>query len=156
VPYAETTHVGATRPAATRPRSPWAWPLSPQPSIVRRFIAPERRWGPGHRGVDLAGHVGQPVHAVAAGTVSHVGVVAGRGTVSVLHPCGIRSTYEPVDPSVRVGQFVAQGATLGVLAAAGSHCVPAACLHLGALRGQSYLDPLLLLVGGRVRLLPMG
>ena len=152
---AEATQVRNTRPAATRPRSAWAWPLSPQPSVVRRFIAPESRWGAGHRGVDLAGQAGQPVHAVAAGSVSHVGVVAGRGTVSVLHPSGIRSTYEPVDPSVRVGQLVAQGTTLGVLAAAGSHCAPSACLHLGALRDQSYLDPLLLLVGGRVRLLPM-
>ena len=115
---AEATQVRNTRPAATRPRSAWAWPLSPQPSVVRRFIAPESRWGAGHRGVDLAGQAGQPVHAVAAGSVSHVGVVAGRGTVSVLHPSGIRSTYEPVDPSVRVGQLVAQGTTLGVLAAA--------------------------------------
>ena len=123
--------------------------------MVRPFVRPATRWGAGHRGVDLAGDVGQPVHAVAAGTVSHVGVVAGRGTVSVLHPSGIRSTYEPVDPSVRVGQVVPRGAALGVLATAGSHCTPATCLHLGALRGRSYLDPLLLLVGGRVRLLPM-
>jgi murein DD-endopeptidase MepM/ murein hydrolase activator NlpD len=123
--------------------------------VVRPFIRPPSRWGAGHRGVDLAGDVAQPVHAVAAGTVSHVGVVAGRGTVSVLHASGIRSTYEPVDPSVRVGQVVAQGAALGALATAGSHCAPAPCLHLGAVRGRTYLDPLLLLVGGRVRLLPL-
>lgn len=123
--------------------------------MVRPFIPPASRWGAGHRGVDLAGDVGQPVHAVAAGTVSHVGVIAGRGTVSVLHASGIRSTYEPVDPSVRIGQVVARGGALGILAAPGSHCAPAACLHLGAVRGRSYLDPLLLLVGGRVRLLPM-
>jgi murein DD-endopeptidase MepM/ murein hydrolase activator NlpD len=82
-------------------------------------------------------------------------VVAGRGTISVLHRSGIRSTYEPVDPSVRVGQVVARGAVLGTLATTGSHCAPAPCLHLGALRGDAYLDPLLLLLGGRVRLLPM-
>ena len=105
--------------------------------------------------MDLAGDAGQPVHAVAAGTVSHVGVVAGRGTISVLHPSGIRSTYEPVDPSARVGQVVGQGTLLGTLAITGSHCAPAPCLHLGALRGEDYLDPLLLLRGGRVRLLPV-
>lgn len=83
-------------------------------------------------------------------------MVAGRGTVSVLHPSGLRSTYEPVEASVQVGQAVAQGHPLGTLAAAGSHCAPSACLHLGALRGQEYLDPLVLLRGGRVRLLPLG
>jgi murein DD-endopeptidase MepM/ murein hydrolase activator NlpD len=105
--------------------------------------------------VDLAGRPGQLVSAVAAGTVTHVGVIAGRGTVSVLHPDGLRSTYEPLDSLVRVGEAVRSGQELGTLSAVSSHCLPVSCLHLGALRGRAYLDPLSLLGQRRVRLLPL-
>jgi murein DD-endopeptidase MepM/ murein hydrolase activator NlpD len=107
--------------------------------------------------VDLDGSSGQEVLAVEAGTVTHVGSIAGRGTVTVLHSSGIRSTYEPVDPAVTTGSSLARDAPLGGLQGGGSHCAPATCLHLGALRGEAYLDPLVFLLGGqRVRLLPLG
>jgi murein DD-endopeptidase MepM/ murein hydrolase activator NlpD len=133
----------------------WGWPLEPRPAVVRRFEPPATTWGRGHRGVDLAGAKGQQVLAVEPGTVSHVGVVAGRPTVSVVHGGGLRSTYEPVAASVAVGDSVAAGGTLGTLESVGSHCPTRACLHLGALRGRSYLDPLSLLSTPRIRLLPL-
>jgi murein DD-endopeptidase MepM/ murein hydrolase activator NlpD len=146
--------VGASESPALRGR--WAWPLRPQPAVVRPFLRPATKYGAGHRGVDLAGSSGQEVLAVEAGTVTHVGRIAGRGTVTVLHPSGIRSTYEPVDPTVSTGSPVARGAVLGRLAASGSHCAPGICLHLGAVRGDVYLDPMVFLTGGRrVRLLPL-
>ena len=37
----------------------------------------------------------------------------------------------------------------------GSHCFPAACLHWGWIRGETYLDPLRLVGGEPVRLLPL-
>ena len=152
---------GPTLPAARASDSPalrgrWTWPLRPQPAVVRPFLRPATRYGAGHRGLDLAGTSAQTVLAVEAGTVTHVGSIAGRGTVTVLHPSGIRSTYEPVSPTVSTGSPVARGAVLGGLGDGGSHCVPALCLHLGAVRGEVYLDPMVFLVGGqRVRLLPL-
>ena len=142
-----------------RPRSswrgPWVWPLAPRPAVLRRFVRPRSTYGAGHRGIDLAGSPGQEVRAVDAGTVTHVGRVAGRTTVTVLHPSGVRSTYEPVEPAVTVGEVVAQGSLLGGLAETSSHCRPT-CLHLGAVRDHAYLDPLVFLAGGRrVRLLPL-
>ena len=92
---------------------------------------------------------------MAAGTVSHSGVVAAKPSVTVLHDDGLRSTYEPVTASVRLGDRVQAGTVLGTLVAPGSHCPPDACLHLGALRGRVYLDPLTLLGVPRVRLLPL-
>jgi murein DD-endopeptidase MepM/ murein hydrolase activator NlpD len=129
--------------------------LVPRPAVLRLFAPPASAYGAGHRGVDLAAHEGQPVRAVAAGTVTHVGVLGGRGTVTVLHPSGVRSTYEPVEGSVTLGQVVAAGEIIGTLSAVGSHCAPDACLHLGAIHDGTYLDPLTLLTPGRVRLLPL-
>ncbi|WP_182526195.1 murein hydrolase activator EnvC family protein [Nocardioides dongkuii] len=131
------------------------WPLAPEPEVVAPFDPPADPWGPGHRGVDLLGSVGQRVRAALPGTVSFAGSLAGRGVLVVDHG-GTRTTYEPVTASVTVGTQVAAGAPLGVLQAARSHCAPRACLHWGWIEGAStYLDPLRLVGGGPVRLLPL-
>ena len=67
----------------------WTWPLDPRPEVVEAFDPPDDRYGSGHRGVDLAGRVGQPVLAVTDGRVSFVGMIAGRGVVvSITAPSG--------------------------------------------------------------------
>ncbi|MER7077770.1 M23 family peptidase, partial [Saccharopolyspora kobensis] len=40
---------------AKTPEGQFGWPLAPPPAVVRPFEAPEHAYGPGHRGVDLAG-----------------------------------------------------------------------------------------------------
>ncbi|MGH3932293.1 MAG: M23 family metallopeptidase [Pseudonocardiaceae bacterium] len=130
------------------------WPLPGSPAVVRAFQAPAHPYGPGHRGVDLAGASGTPVLAAGAGTVVFAGQVAGRGVVSVDHPGGVRTTYEPVSPTVTAGDLVARGQQIGTLTPGHLACSAVACLHWGARRGADYLDPLRLLGLGRVRLLP--
>lgn len=130
------------------------WPLGPTPEVVARFDPPTDPWGSGHRGVDLGGQVGQPVRAALAGRVSFAGLIAGRGVVVVSHGDS-RTTYEPVTAAVSIGDVVAAGDVLGRLEVVGSHCFPRACLHWGWLRGETYLDPLRLVGGGPVRLLPL-
>ena len=127
---------------------------APHP-VVRPFVAPASRFGPGHRGLDVAGPPGAPVRSVDSGTVSHVGVVAGTRTLTLVHPNGIRSTYEPVAGSVTAGQVVRRGDTIGALMLDGTHCPPNPCLHLGAVNGGTYVDPLSLLARTGVRLLPL-
>lgn len=136
------------------PRARWAWPLVPRPAVVAPFRPPSTAYGPGHRGIDLAASPGGTVRAVAAGRVSFAGVIGGKPTLAVMHADGIRSTYEPVVASVATGDVVTVGQPLGVVAVAGSHCTQT-CVHLGAVRGSTYLDPLLLLGSWRVRLLPL-
>jgi murein DD-endopeptidase MepM/ murein hydrolase activator NlpD len=132
----------------------WQWPLRPIPNqIVHDFAPPAEPWLPGHRGVDLAGHVGEPVRAAGSGVVSFAGSIAGIGVVSVASG-PLRTTYQPVRPTVHRGDQVASGDVIGRLTLPGSHCLPAACLHWGLLRGQDYLDPLALLGLEEVRLLP--
>ncbi|QKE86028.1 M23 family metallopeptidase [Arthrobacter sp. NEB 688] len=135
----------------------WRWPATPRPRVMRPFVRPASTYGPGHRGLDLGLDAGARVLAVEDGRVTHVGVVAGRGTVTLRHHDGLESTYEPVVAQVRTGQEVAVGEVIGRVAPSTSHCGGAACLHLGARRDRDYLDPLPLLGGdGHVRLLPLG
>lgn len=142
--------VAGTGPA----RFHWTWPLDPVPHVVRQFQAPTSPYGPGHRGVDLAGAVAQQVLAIGDGTVSFAGWVAGRGVVVVDHG-QVASTYQPVTPVVAAGAPVRAGQPIGFLQLVHSHCAPAACLHLGVRRGATYLDPLSLLGPRPVRLKPL-
>ena len=134
----------------------WTAPLAGAPDIGRPFEAPAHAYGPGHRGVDLVGAPGTPVLAAGDGVVAFAGMVAGRPVVSIDHANGLRTTYEPVDPSVGAGQAVARGSPIGILSAGHAGCPAAACLHWGLRRGETYLDPLALLRPPRIRLLPMG
>ena len=153
VPGGGRAEAGGPPAAATR----WTWPLQPVPAVARPFRAPASDWGAGHRGLDLTSGSGAEVLAVEGGVVSHVGVIAGRGTLSVRHTDGLVSTYEPLAAVVATGDPVVAGQVVGVLAPSesGSHCAPRACLHLGARRGTAYLDPWPLLVRGRLALLPL-
>jgi murein DD-endopeptidase MepM/ murein hydrolase activator NlpD len=141
-------------PATAKGTQRWGWPLSPAPVVLRPFTAPPRPWAAGHRGVDLAAGVGQAVHSAGAGVVTYAGLLAGRGVVSVTHGA-LRTTYEPVRATVRVGERVTLGQALGTLEARAGHCAPRPCLHWGLRRGDVYLDPLTLLRRGPSRLLPI-
>lgn len=138
----------------------WQWPLQPgAPAVTRGFDAPRPDWRRGHRGVDLAGDPGQPVYSAGRGTVVFAGALAGRPVVSVDHPGGLRTSYEPVQAVVRPGQAVDAGSPLGRLVAGHPGCPAVACLHWGAMWGPAqradYVDPLGLLAGTPVRLKPV-
>ncbi|QHA09921.1 peptidoglycan DD-metalloendopeptidase family protein [Streptomyces broussonetiae] len=147
-------------PRAPVPALARTWPVGVRPLVVRGWEPPATAYGPGHRGVDLAAPVGSAVRAVAPGRVSFAGRVAGRGAVSVeLTGTDLRTTYEPVTPSVTKGEAVRAGDVVGAVEATGSHC-PATCIHWGLLRGDTYLNPLdllppWLLERGPSRLLPV-
>lgn len=145
----------APQPAAAGTDPVGTWPLVPEPEVVAGFDPPAEEWGAGHRGVDLLGTAGQQVRSALAGTVSFTGTLAGRGVVTVDHGA-TRTTYEPVGATVPVGAVVAAGDPIGTLQAGGSHCAPRICLHWGWIEGtETYLDPLRLVGGGPVRLLPL-
>ena len=136
-----------------------SWPLRPAPAVTRGFDAPQPNWRPGHRGVDLGGGDGQTVYAAGEGVVVFAAVLAGRPLVSVQHPGGLRTSYEPVEAAVRPGQHVSAGTALGTLRAGHPGCPVSACLHGGALWGPAaradYVDPLGLLTGTPIVLKPI-
>lgn len=129
---------------------PWSWPLDDR-RVGERFAPPADRYGPGHHGVDLDGDVGDPVHAVAAGRVTFAGQVGGVPVITIDHGRE-RSTYQPVAAAVQVGDAVEGRQVIGTLLGEHSHCT-GACLHLGRLDGDDYLDPLDLLATSRFRLI---
>lgn len=137
--------VAAAWVAPTRTGGRWRSPVRPL-SVRRGYDPPARDWLPGHRGVDLAAHVGQEVRAAGAGRVTFAAGLAGRGVVVVDHGT-VRTTYQPVAASVRVGEQVRAGEVIGEIAAGAGHCGSGSCLHLGLRRAREYLDPMLLLRG---------
>lgn len=141
-------------PVAGPVPGPGVWPLHPRPEVVSAFDPPSSTYGAGHRGVDLAGEVGQVVRAAVPGRVTFAGVIAGVGVVVVGHGA-TRTTYQPVRASVAVGAEVTAGDEVGRLERFGSHCAPRSCLHWGLVEGGTYLDPLTLVGAGPVRLLPL-
>lgn len=131
----------------------WRAPAGPlEPSAG--FDPPPEPWLSGHRGVDLDAAAGREVVAAGSGTVVFADVLAGRGVVSIDHPGGLRTTYEPVAPAVKPGESVSAGQVIGLLEPGHGSCAGRSCLHLGLKRGPLYLDPMLLFGSGLVRLLP--
>ncbi|WP_228003267.1 M23 family metallopeptidase [Nocardia australiensis] len=148
-------------PVVAAPAGQFAWPLQPRPAVERLFDKPESDWLPGHRGVDLAGTAGQAVLAAGDGIVVFAGTVAGKPVVSIDHPGGLRTTYEPVEATISVGARVARGTRIGTLEPGHEGCTAAACLHWGARREgdrhsrREYVDPLGLVHSTPLRLKPV-
>ena len=149
----------ALAPSASAADGRLDWPLQPPPEVVRAFDAPRPNWQRGHRGVDLAGVDGQDVYAAADGFVVFAGSIADRPLVSVAHPGGLRTSYEPVTPLVRPGQRVAAGTPVGTLLPGHAGCPVAACLHWGAMWGRAanadYVNPVGLVASTPIRLKPL-
>jgi murein DD-endopeptidase MepM/ murein hydrolase activator NlpD len=150
----------AGAPAAHADDGRLDWPLRPRPAMLRAFDAPAPNWLRGHRGVDLVAAPDQAVYAAAAGTVVFAGQLADRPVVSISHPGGLRTSYEPVQARFRAGQLVAAGTVIGTLVAGHPGCGAAACLHWGAMWGPAanadYVDPVGLVATTPIRLKPLG
>lgn len=155
--FAVLSLLGAAPASATEGRLDW--PLLPRPAVARDFHAPSPNWQPGHRGVDLTATAGQQVHAAGSGTVVFAGELAGRSLVSIAHPGGLRTSYEPLRPVVRPGQAVRRGTVIGEVTPGHPGCAAPACLHWGAMWGPAaradYVDPLGLLASTPINLKPV-
>jgi murein DD-endopeptidase MepM/ murein hydrolase activator NlpD len=79
------------------------------------------------------------VFAPADGVVHFAGVIVDRPVVSIEHPGGLISSFEPVAPTVVVGESIRRGEVIGTLRV--GHCARA-CLHFGVRLHGEYLSPL--------------
>ncbi|WP_193509920.1 M23 family metallopeptidase [Cryobacterium sp. BB736] len=139
-------HAAGAQPAV------WSWPLAPPHPIARPFIAPPTPYSAGHRGIDITAVPGADVLAPAAGLVHFSGVVVDRPVLSIRHPGGLISSFEPVASPLKAGDAVSGGQPVGTLEA--GHCATA-CLHFGVRLHGEYVSPLNYLGGvSRAVLLP--
>jgi murein DD-endopeptidase MepM/ murein hydrolase activator NlpD len=116
----------------------WAWPVDAPHAISRPFIAPATPYSAGHRGIDIRAPIGV-VYAPTAGVVSFVGVVVDRPVVSIRHPGGLVTSYEPVESALAAGEPVRRGDVIGFVV--GGHCA-SPCLHFGVRLNGQYVSPL--------------
>lgn len=137
------------------PTAGWRPPVEGKVQVLTPFEQPAARWAAGHRGVDLALDPGQAIVAPAEGRVIFSGRVVDRQVLTLEHPDGRRSSFEPVTDALPVGSKVQAGQVLARLDPEIQHCKPSFCLHWGlrepsddprqARRGLAYTNPLLLL-----------
>ena len=101
-------------PATAAPALPMpaGWPLRGAPVVQRGFAPPALAWASGHRGIDLVAKPGEEILAAASGTVRFAGSIAGKTVVSIDHG-SVRTTYEPVVSTLRVGERVELGQVIG-------------------------------------------
>jgi len=101
--------------------------------VIDPFRPPSTPYGPGNRGLEYATVPGMLVRAAADGEVVFAGPVGGSLHVTVLHADGIRTSYSFLAAvRVRRGDRVLRGDVVGVAAS---------ILHVGARRGERYIDP---------------
>lgn len=117
----------------------WTWPVGPAHAIVRPFIAPLTPYAAGHRGIDIAAATDTAVVAPADGVVHFSGFVVDRPVLSIRHPDGLISSFEPIESALAEGVPVRRGDAIGTVRA--GHCAET-CLHLGVRRYGEYLSPL--------------
>lgn len=135
----------------------WDWPLPAPQTLLRRYIGPATPYSAGHRGIDIETHGTEEtllaaVTAPASGTVHFAGFVVDRPVLSIRHPGGVISSFEPVTTTLVIGDAVRAGQQIGTLEV--GHC-SAPCLHFGVRIDGGYVSPLLFLGGvPRAVLLP--
>ncbi|AEX46717.1 putative secreted protein [Corynebacterium diphtheriae INCA 402] len=147
------------QPASTTPINPltstYINPATGDPSIarvIRPFDKPQHNWLKGHRGVDLDIPINGAVRAANSGIIAFAGKVAGKPVISIDHPDGLRTTYQPVTTALNTGDLVERGEIIGVLAPSVDG-FPG--LHWGVLQGKdNYLNPLSLLEPLHIQLKP--
>lgn len=122
-------------------------PISEKLYVEKPFNKPAKNWLPGHRGVDLRISPGSYIYAPSAGTIHFSGSVAGKATVSIQHPDGVRTTYQIVEGLYPAGTVVEKGEAFAI--------AQESVLHWGAIYQGEYINPLSLLGKEKIRLKPI-
>lgn len=134
--------------------------------ILRPYEPPHYRWMPGHRGVDIDATNTRIITAPSEGIILWIGIIAGIPSLSIDHgphklvPRGehLRTTYSPVESSLRTGDSVYQGQSIGTVLSGHPGCPRLYCLHWGAKYGSGhqthYINPLRLIYDHHIVLLP--
>lgn len=123
----------------------WSWPTAKPGPIVKPFMAPKTEYSQGHRGIDLNTKISAGVFSPEDGYVIYSQVLGSRSLVSIEHPNGFRSEFEPVCSSFKKGDSVKRGELVGVVCTPATnyvwHCELPPCLHFSLRSELGYLSP---------------
>lgn len=136
---AHATNAGPAPVESSHPD--WDWPVDGPRQIETAYSAPAHDFAAGHRGVDVGPGSGI-VRAPDDGVVAFRGTVVDRPLLTIEHPGGYVSTFEPLLSELDPGDTVSRGDPLGTVGR-GGHASPGT-LHLGVRLDGVYLNPLLL------------
>jgi murein DD-endopeptidase MepM/ murein hydrolase activator NlpD len=137
----------------------WQLPFAAPHRLVRPYLQPTSDYSAGHRGIDLEAHVGETVYAPADGVVRFVGNIVNRAVISLNHQADLLSEFEPVCSSLKAGERIKKGDSIGVLCTPDAsyvpHCEHVSCLHFSIRAAGKYFSPQKLIGGlNPSRLLP--
>ena len=120
-----------TRPTVPSSVLKFVSPLSPIGKVLTEFSSISMRDGETHSGLDLAATIAAPVYAVVDGTVAFSGLQGNFGNLVVInHAKGYQTRYAQLSKStVKVGQQVKAGETIGAVGQTGSPSAKEPHLH---------------------------
>lgn len=133
-------------PAFAGEASHWQSPVGSPYTVERHFKKPPKKWNAGHRGVDFTATPTTEVVAPEAGTITFSGKVVDRVVLTITHPDGKKSSFEPVTDPLPSGTQVAKGQPIAKIDSSKHHCPGATlCIHWGVRENDEYINPLLLI-----------
>ncbi len=123
-PTAEVVAVGTKAKPKTAPTGVLMRPY--YGTVTARFGSRGSRWAASHTGIDYAGRTGDPIKAADGGTVTFAGWNGSYGKmVKISHGNGLETWYGHMNSiSVRSGQQVAKGSTIGTVGNTGNSTGP--------------------------------
>lgn len=139
VPVKVSPVATSPQPVASGPVGVWAWPANGD--IIQNF---SDTYG-GNKGIDIAGKLGTPIHAAAAGKVVYCGTgLRGYGLLIIIkHNAQYLSAYAHNSRAlVKEGQMVKQNQTIANM---GSSDATRVMLHFEIRKSGRPVDPLKLL-----------
>lgn len=144
------TQAATVEPLQAQNRRIVAYSPPSEGPVLDPFRPPAHVGGAGNRGIEYHASFGV-ARSAAAGVVVFSGLVAGRQVMSVVHADGVRTTYTGLmERFLEAGAPVAQGQGLGW---------SEDFLHFGAIKGEHYLDPQVLIdrsqPGNAAKLVPV-
>lgn len=132
--------------SGAKAESSWQAPLDAPLSLINPYRQPNSDFSAGHRGVDYAVRLGQPIYAPTDAKIHFSGFVVNRWLLSLKTESGDLLEFEPACSALSVGTSVSVGEQIATACTAGQtyrgHCEQIRCLHFSLRTERGYLSPL--------------
>lgn len=122
--------------------------------VISGFDLPAHNWLPGHRGIDVEAAESSTIVAPENGVITFAGSVGGKSSVSFWGNSGVTFSFEPATAAAPKGTKLTKNDIVALVKGHSDHC-DGMCVHWGAKRNNSYIDPRLALSPPQILLKPV-